>query len=272
MRGPVALAIASLIFLATFSLYSMLRASAHEIPTVVTLFRYYWDGEVVLCPPEELKDDVQWAAEKWNRAIQYFSIRYMLLDAARTRIRVSSEGDNKCNVFFEYFESLEHCPLCPEGKCELTGPSPSPETIVAYVNFTSPPLSAISLEVPTPVKTAKIHLWRGLDGPERRAMLLHEIAVLLGIGPPRYVHKPPYRSASELWGSLDVTSIDVYALSLKNRYAEIEGGIIEAPTPIMLPYTTVEEDLFHTSIALCVSVMAAIAAYLALSGRWKVAG
>jgi len=248
--------------LTTFSLYSIVYAILHGVPTVVTLYRYYWDGEVVLCPPEELKEDAQWAAEKWSRAIQYFSVRYMLLDAARTRIRVSSEGDDRCNVFFEYFDS-------PEGCGEA---SPDAMARVAYVEFISPPHHTLSMEVPMPVKAAKIRLWRGLNPLERKAMILHEIAGLLGIGLPAYSRQPPYRSASEPRGSLDVTSIDVYALFLKNRYAEAGSGIIEAATPRTLPYATVEDDLLHTLMALCMSVAAAAAAYIMLSRRWKVAG
>jgi hypothetical protein len=255
--APLALAAAVIAFLAAFNLYSIVYAANHNIPTVIVLSRYYWDGEIVLCPPEELRDDAQWAAEKWSRAIQYFSIRYMLLDAAKTRIRVSSEGDDRCNIFFEYLDT----PIGCEGGA-----------VVAGVEFIEPPSSVLNMEAATPLKAAKIYLWRGLDDQGRRAMILHEIARLLGVVKLFYSRQPPYRSASEPWGSLDVTSIDVYALFLKNRYAGASGELIEAMVPWTLPYTTVEEDLFHTSIALCVSVIAAIIAYLALSGRWEVAG
>ena len=56
MKEPLtALAAMIAALLTTFSLYSIVYATIHGVPTVVTLFRYYWDGEVVLCPPEELK-------------------------------------------------------------------------------------------------------------------------------------------------------------------------------------------------------------------------
>jgi hypothetical protein len=265
--------IAAIIFLAVFSLYSIVYAATREVPAIITLYRERWDGEVVLCPPDELKDDVRWAVEKWDQAIRYFSIRFMLLDAMKTKIRVSSEGDGRCNVFFEYFESPERCPLCLGGKCEPVGSNPGPGVVVAYVNFTSPPTPVIiDARGAIPVKSAKIHLWRGLSGPERRTILLHEIGALLGIGPLRYSRQPPYRSALDPWGGLDVTSADVYAIFLKNRYTVTGDGIIEATTPWIIPYVTVGEDTFYTSIALCVSVIAAIIAYLALSGRWEVAG
>jgi len=265
-RRAFAIAVAVIIFLTTFSLYSMIHANANKIPVVITALRYYWDGEIVLCPPEELREDVQWAVDKWNQAIQYFSVRYMLLDAAKIKIRTSSEGDSKCNVFFELFEQLKGC------SSEEYVSRPSMGTVVAYVNFTSPPAPVMNPDVSTPIRAAKIHLWRGLNDLERKAMILHEIALLLGIGAPSYGRQPPYRSASDLWGGLQVTSADVYALFLKNRYGEEGSGRIKAIMPWIIPYTTVEEDQFHTTMALFISIMVAVATYIVLSRRWKVAG
>ena len=262
--------VAIIVFLATFSLYSIVYAAIYGVRTTVALMRYYWDGEIVLCPPEELVEDVQWAVEKWNQAIQYFSIRYMLPDAMKTKIRVSSEEDHGCNVFFEYYDSPEDCPLI--GKSGVLINLDLDDIVVAYVNFTSPPIFTIDKDVTTPVKAAKIHLWRGLNALERRAMIVHEIAILLGIGPPIYSRQPKYRSASDLWGSLHVTSADIYALSVKNRYAEKGSGIIELTTPWIIPYTIVEEDQLHTLTALFTSIMAAITTYITSSRRWKVAG
>jgi len=253
-----------IVFLAVYSLYSVIYAFYYGIPTVVMLFRYYWDGEIVLCPPEELREDVLWATEKWNHAIQYFSLRYVLLDALKTSIRVSDDY-SKCNVFFEHFDSLERCPLLGEVSGQ---PSLDLNTVVAYVNFTSPPLPTVDVNVTTPIKAAKIHLWRGLNTLERRAVLLHEIAVLLGIGKPTYTRQPKYPSSSDLWGSLEVTSVDIYALFLKNRYAESGGGVIKAVTPWIIPYTTVAEDLQNTILSLCISSIASIITYISLSKRW----
>ena len=262
--------IAIIVFPATFSLYSIIYAAIYGVRTTVALMRYYWDGEIVLCPPRELAEDVQWAVGKWNQAIQYFSMRYMLLDAMKTRMRVSSEEDNSCNIFFEYYD-LPRSRSPADKLCVSINLDPN-DIVVAYVDFTSPPAFTIDGDVTTPVKAAKIHLWRGLNALERRAMIVHEIAALLGIGPPIYSRQPKYRSASDLWGSLHVTSADIYALFVKNRYAEKGSGIIELTTPWIIPYTIVEEDRFHTLIAFFTSIMAAITTYITSSRRWKNVG
>ncbi|MCX8192626.1 MAG: hypothetical protein N3G77_02305 [Nitrososphaeria archaeon] len=178
----------------------------------------------------------------------------------KTKITVT-EDPGKCNVRFGFYDhplSFEHFPeeVCVEGDLENLE-----NLIVGYVEFPH----IIELDQPAVINNATIYLWKGLKDRHLKAVVLHEIAVLLGLGQARYSRTPPMRSASDLWGSLHVTSIDTYALYLKNRSPEV--GRIISPTPPILPYITVELGIYYDIISFSSASLTSLLFYKTYSRR-----
>lgn len=65
------------------------------------------DGDIALCPPDEIRREVEWAVRQWNDAILYFSLRYLMIDLLKTKITVVDDP-SKCNVRFSFYDHPHH--------------------------------------------------------------------------------------------------------------------------------------------------------------------
>lgn len=90
-----------------------------------------------------------------------------------------------------------------EGACIEGGPENLKDLkslVVGYVRY--PHITEI--DKPTTISNATIYLWKGLRDKHLKAVVLHEIAVPLGLGIPRYSRTPLYarhRSRGEAYTS-----------------------------------------------------------------------
>ncbi|MCX8192625.1 MAG: hypothetical protein N3G77_02300 [Nitrososphaeria archaeon] len=69
-----------LVFIVVFGVSSTIINSLNSLPTIIEAYGVYWDGDIVLCPPNEIREEVEWAVKRWNDAILYFSLRYFMID------------------------------------------------------------------------------------------------------------------------------------------------------------------------------------------------
>lgn len=251
-----------IVFFIILTASSIIVGFLNNVPTIVRASRIYWDRDIVLCPPHEIEEDVSWAVKQWNNAILYFSSRYLMIDLLNTKILVGDRV-SKCNVHFNFFDNPLSHENFQEKICIEEDFKNMENLVVGYVQL---PVNT-NIDQPTIVDSATINLWRGLKGEHLRAVILHEIAVMLGLRYPIYLRTPPMRSASELWGSLDVTSIDIYALYLKNRKPIGETGRIVSQTPPLLSYITVGTGIWYDILSLPIASSTSLLFYKIYSKR-----
>lgn len=157
-------------------------------------------GAITVCADGVDHELLRSAIDRWNRAILYFSLRFLTLDLLGTNLNLS---EDRCDVRVVYAGQL--------------------------------PLSHAGTYIP---QNDTVLLARWLDGPSTEKVLLHELGHVLGLGdafgdPPIVGPLPAmyYKIGNSTW--LDVTSYDVYALMLVRRGHR--GDIVPPP---FIPYVS----------------------------------
>jgi hypothetical protein len=88
-------------------LSNFLDTSLHK-PMVVTVSKSWGlDGEIKVCSPDVIYDDVEYAVSEWNKAIGYFGWRYMWFDVLETGFILKPNNSEDCNVVFRFVELRE---------------------------------------------------------------------------------------------------------------------------------------------------------------------
>ncbi len=236
--------ILSILFgISIFLFLNSIVGSILHIPATVQTINKGLDGEIKVCPPEMIREDVEYAVGEWNRAITYFGLRYMWLDVLGKRFKISSD---ECDVVFK-FVKLEDL-----GRRECV--VENDRIAVSVTNFQD--------------GKAVIYLWRGLIGQDLRDVLrrviIHEFSWVLGIHPPI----ASVETASDWFGSLKVTSLDIYALHSKSSEESQTSRIklFKLDVPDNIPYLTVEKALTYDLLIASVSALLSTILYKLL--RW----
>jgi len=224
----------------TFS--NLLYASLHK-PMVVTVSRDWGlDGEIKVCPPDVIYDDVEYAVSEWNKAIGYFGWRYMWFDVLGTRFILKPNTSEDCDVVFRFVELRELRPCVDLG-----------DSLVVAITVFNDTLNG---------KGATIALWKGLVGQDikhvLRRVLIHELSNVIGLVGNSY---NSVESASSYYGSLKVRSIDVYALHVRSTLDGISIYKYDREVPQSIPYLTVEESLAYDLQLILVSAFISLLLY-----------
>jgi hypothetical protein len=224
-----------LVGIAFFFFLSSALASSLHAPVTVSLVNEGLDGEVRVCPPDIIYDDVRYAVEEWNKAITYFGLRYIWLDVLSKRLRISSD---ECNVRFEFVEFREL-----KAGCKDVGDLMA----VSVTSFDG--------------DGATIHIWKGLVGQDikdvLRRVLIHEFSWVLGIHPPVTV----VETAASPTGSLKVTSLDIYALHARSMVDFNGRKVVNVDVPQNIPFITVERGLAYDCLIALASAFISLLSY-----------
>ncbi len=163
-------------------------------------------GVVRVCPSEELLHDVRLAVDEWNKAITFFSIRYLWPELLGLRLEVSDEG---CDVNI----MLDKTPERVNGFTALRQDNGRLRWSVVISDR--------------------------LSHERRLGVIVHELSHVLGLL-DSISSNAPYRLATDTSGLGKVTSHDVYALFVK--YARNGDGVLVRPPPY-IAYMTVDGPL-----------------------------
>jgi hypothetical protein len=161
---------------------------------------------VRVCPSNELYIDTKHAVEEWNKAIKYFSIRFLWFDLLGLKLEVAEKNCDAKVVLGkteEFVLGMAHAP-----------------------NNTSNRVWSIVIS-----DTLQ---------PERRAAVItHELAHVLGLS-DSYTTDKRYPTATVSSGPYKVTSYDIYALYSKyNKGRDGEWVVV----PPYIPYMTADMPL-----------------------------
>ena len=235
MKNITTLILSVLVGMSSFLLLSNLMSLGFHQPASVSVIDEGLDGEIRVCPPDVIYDDVRYAVEEWNKAITYFGLRYVWPDVLSKRLRVSFDG---CNVRFEFVEFREL-----KAGCKNVGDLMA----VSVTSFDG--------------DGATIHIWKGLVGQDikdvLRRVLIHEFSWVLGIHPPITVAE----TAASPTGSLKVTSLDIYALHARSMVDFDGRKVVNVDVPQNIPFITVERGLAYDCLIALASAFISLLSY-----------
>ena len=162
---------------------------------------------VRVCPSNELYIDTKHAVEEWNRAIIYFSIRFLWLNLLGLKLEVAETNCDAKVVLGKTEEFVLGMTLAPTNN--------------------------------TSNKVWFIVISDTLQPERRAAVITHELSHVLGLL-DSYTTDKRYRPATDTSGPYKVTSYDIYALYSKYNMGRDGEWVVVPP---YIPYMTADMPL-----------------------------
>jgi hypothetical protein len=221
-----------IILLATFILFLPISTLVGYIMAPTTIIPTDKIGRAPkilrICTSPELYDDVKQAVGEWNKALNYFSVRFIWFGLLGLRLELA---ETDCDAKVTLGETWER-----------------------VIGITYPPTNGS--------KSWLVIVSSTLQPNKRSAVIAHELSHVLGLL-DSFTADTQYKPATDTSGPYKVTSHDIYALYVK--YVKGADGVF-VKVPHYIPYMTADMPL-PDIVSAGVSALAAFMIDRKLRGR-----
>jgi hypothetical protein len=210
---------------------------------------------VRVCPSNELYTDTKHAVEEWNRAIKYFSMRFLWFNLLGLKFEVAETNCDAKVVLSKTKEFVLGVTYAP-----INDSKPWPVVISIIMDGVKEPLSITHL-LNNSNKVWFIVISDTLQPERRAAVITHELSHVLGLL-DSYTTDKRYRPATDTSGPYKVTSYDIYALYSKYNMGRDGEWVVVPP---YIPYITADMPLPDIASA----AVSALTAFMVDRKLWR---